>query len=461
MRDRGFAGALLVLAGGLCPDAWLATMPMRMVVLGCALVGLGMIGSAWLGLCRDAADRRVDLAHVRFTTFAWMLPLLPAKPLFSNDGWSYAAQGAMTQLGLSPYIWTPNILDGPLREAVDPMWRNTPTPYGPLPLQWGDLVASFTQHPWVLVICYRVLALLGIVMLAWAIPRLAEWSGVNPVLASALALGSPMMVANGMAGLHNDVVMVGLMAVALVVGIERGWMYGAVLGGLAAAVKAPGGVVCLGIVVGTVAAGAGPGRRILRAAQVGIVSVGTLAVVGLPGGLHLGWIGALSVPGEVQTPLSLTTMLGRLVGEVAILRGLGLVIALAGLLWLSFRTPTGARAEALRATVLGSGFLLVFSPTVHLWYLLWVLPLAAALRLSRPQAFIYLAVGIVAGIAAPMDSSLHGVYVLIVTGTALALIVAAIVLLTRSHRSRMESVAGVDHRLPSDAPRNHRSGSAA
>lgn len=445
MRDRGFAGALLVLAGGLCPDKWLTTMPMRMLVLSAALVGLGLIGSAWLGLCRDAADRRVDLATVRFTTFAWMIPLLPAKPLFSNDGWSYAAQGALTHMGLSPYIWAPNILDGPLREAVDPMWRNTPTPYGPLPLQFGDLAANFSQHPWVLVIFHRGFALVGIVMLAWAIPRLAEWSRVNPVLASALALGSPMMVANGVAGLHNDVVMLGLMAVALVVGIERGWLYGAVLGGLAAAVKVPGGVVCLGIVVGSVAVGAGPGQRLLRAVQVGVVSVGTLVVVGLPGGLNLGWIGALSVPGEVQTPLSVTTMIGRVIGEVSFMRGLGLAIAFVALLWLAFRTPTGVRACALQATVLGSGALMVFSPTVHLWYLLWVLPLAAALRLNRTQTFLYLAVGIIGGIAAPMDSSLHGIYVLIIQGTVLALIVAAIVLLTRSHRSRMESVAGVDH----------------
>ncbi|RYH06108.1 MAG: hypothetical protein EON57_06860, partial [Alphaproteobacteria bacterium] len=81
--------------GGLVPAEALGTMPMRMLVLACALVGFGLIGSAWLRLCRAAAEGRVDLTTVRFTTFSWMLPLLPAKPLFSNDGWSYAAQGAL------------------------------------------------------------------------------------------------------------------------------------------------------------------------------------------------------------------------------------------------------------------------------------------------------------------------------------------------------------------------------
>jgi hypothetical protein len=43
-----------------------------------------------------------------------------------------------------------------------------------------------------------------------------------------------------------------------------------------------------------------------------------------------------------------------------------------------------------------------------------------------------------------MDSSLHGVYVLITTGTVLGLVVAAVVLLTRSHRDQMEGVARGD-----------------
>ncbi|UUZ60713.1 hypothetical protein [Nocardioides sp. B-3] len=60
-------------------------------------------------------------------------------------------------------------------------------------------------------------------------------------------LCSPLMLAHGVGGLHNDLLMAGLMAAALVVGVERGWMWGAAVGGLAAAVKLPGGLVCIGI----------------------------------------------------------------------------------------------------------------------------------------------------------------------------------------------------------------------
>ncbi len=85
------------------------------------------------------------------------------------------------------------------------------------------------------------MALVGLALLAWAVPRLARWCGANPALSSCLVLASPLMVANGVAGLHNDLLMVGLMAAALVVARDHGWAAGAVLGGLAAGVKLPGG----------------------------------------------------------------------------------------------------------------------------------------------------------------------------------------------------------------------------
>ena len=49
------------------------------------------------------------------------------------------------------------------------------------------------------------IALIGLVLLAWAVPRLAAWTGVNPALSSAVVLASPLMLANGVGvyGLHS------------------------------------------------------------------------------------------------------------------------------------------------------------------------------------------------------------------------------------------------------------------
>lgn len=39
--------------------------------------------------------------------------------------------------GYNPYDVSPGVLSGDIVEAVDPMWMQTPAPYGPLPLAYG------------------------------------------------------------------------------------------------------------------------------------------------------------------------------------------------------------------------------------------------------------------------------------------------------------------------------------
>src|SRR3546814_20706877 len=64
--------------------------------------------SAGLTLVRHSAStqqagRDAALGTVRRATLVWSAPLMIAPPLFSRDGWSYAAQGMLTTLGVSPY----------------------------------------------------------------------------------------------------------------------------------------------------------------------------------------------------------------------------------------------------------------------------------------------------------------------------------------------------------------------
>ena len=108
----------------------------RMVSLGIVMLGLGLVASQWLSLCRHVAhasvlhseDREDALALVRHATLVWSAPLVLAPPLFSRDGWSYAAQGMLAKAGISPYEHGPSVLSGPIVEAVDPRWMETVTP---------------------------------------------------------------------------------------------------------------------------------------------------------------------------------------------------------------------------------------------------------------------------------------------------------------------------------------------
>ncbi|MFD1859280.1 hypothetical protein EHW97_02205 [Aeromicrobium camelliae] len=471
MLHRGFVGSCLILIGGLVVSplpgstplldleplaAIRSQMPGRMAGLVVVLGGLGLLATAWLSLCRSVADGPGDVAGIRSAraaAAAWSLPLLLAPPLFSRDGWSYAAQATMTYVGASPYQFGPNVLSGPILEAVDPRWMATVTPYGPLPLMAGAMFAAVVTGPWQLVIAHRLLALLGLALLAWALPRFAAWAGTNPALGSAAALASPLMLANGVGGLHNDLLMVGLMAAALVVAAERGWWYGAALGGLAAAVKLPGGLVCISVALVTLAAGVPWGDRVRRLVGVAAVSVGTLVALGVAGGLGVGWIDALSVPGTVNTPLSVPTVLGGALDATAgrllefpgatfleAFRTLGMLAALGFAAGVALRWPSGSRERALAATAAVTGVMVLLSPVVHLWYLLWIVPFATALRLHRVATIAVYGVGVVGGLAAPLDSSLHGAYVAIIMGCMTAAGMLALALLTPRARRRLDQI---------------------
>lgn len=475
MVARGVLGSVLVALGGLVVATLPASTPLlgldalvalrtteagRMLGLTVVMGGLGILAAQWLRLCRSTAagerDPDDDLALVRRVAVWWSVPLVLAPPLFSRDGWSYAAQGALVEAGVDPYAHGPGVLAGAVAEAVDPRWTDTPAPYGPVPLLLGGLGASVTSDPWLLVVGHRLLALVGLVLLAWAVPRLARWTGADPALASALVLVSPLTLAAGVAGLHNDLLMVGLMAAALVVGVERHWAAGAVLAGLAAAVKLPGGLVCVAVVVASLPAGA---ARLRRLAGVGLVSVGTLVGLSLAGGLGLGWLGALAVPTTVATPLSLTTVVGGLLdlggGAVGLpeatmldlTRTAGSVAAVVLTAVVVLRAPTGGRREALRALVVVLAATILLSPVVHLWYLLWVLPFAACLRLPRAGTAVVLVLSLVLGLASPLDSSLHGAYLAIVWGCLLLAGIAPMLLATRAGRDRVDRIAEA-HLLP-------------
>ncbi|MDQ4051521.1 MAG: polyprenol phosphomannose-dependent alpha 1,6 mannosyltransferase MptB [Actinomycetota bacterium] len=475
MLIRGFVGSVLVLLGGLVVSSLPPSTPLmhaellldlrgaevgRMAALSLILLGLGLLAGQWLSLCRHIAlaegeERDDALALVRHATVVWSVPLVLAPPLFSRDGWSYAAQGVLAHLGLSPYENGPAVLQGPVVQAVDPRWMETITPYGPVPLILGDLAAAQTGNPWLLVIGHRMVALVGLALLAWAVPRLAVWTGVNPALSSALVLASPLMLANGVGGLHNDLLMVGLMAAALVVGVERSWWAGALLGGVAAAVKVPGGMVCIAIALASVPVGARLVPRLRRLAAAAAVSVGGLVGLGVVTGLGVGWVHGLAVPGTVSTPLSVTTLVGGafdwtagLVGldlapatMLHVVRNVGTLVTAGVILWVTVRGETGDRSRALRHLAVMTAVTVLLGPVVHLWYLLWVVPFFAVLKLSRLAMAGLIAVCTIAGLVAPLDSSLHGAYLAIVLGSMLVACLLPILLLTARARVRIEKIA--------------------
>lgn len=359
----------------------------------------------------------------------WAAPLLLAPPLFSRDVYSYLAQGAMVDAHMDVYLHGPARLGGPLADEVAPMWRHTATPYGPVFLAVASGLSGLTEGriPAGL-IGMRVIALLGVALMAAALPRLARQGGADPAVAVWLGALNPLVLLHLVAGAHNDALMLGLLGVGLVLARGRWYLLGVVLVTLAALVKAP---AALGLAALVMMRGR-TGRVRTTAAALAVATATTAAVTALAG-TGYGWIAALRTPVSPQN-WSPTSVLGRATGTL--LHGLGsdlaplalpawraagllLTLAVVLFVWLRLRPgPVYALGLSLAAVA-------ALGPAIRPWYALWGLFLiAAAARSVLVQRRVAVASGMLALAVLPSgDPADTAQVVLAVCGGVLAVVV--------------------------------------
>ncbi|SBT45880.1 polyprenol phosphomannose-dependent alpha 1,6 mannosyltransferase MptB [Micromonospora narathiwatensis] len=355
--------------------------------------GLAMLLLAWwrVGVSVRAGDGPSG-RELATTAAWWAAPFALITPIFSGDVHSYLAQGAMTTAGLDAYQVGPSALGGPLTVNVPEIWQHTPAPYGPVFLQLAAAVTALTDGGvWAGIVGMRVLALLGVGLLAWSVPRLAGLCGVAPAAALWLGVLNPLVLLHLVGDAHNEAVMLGLMCVGLLLALRRRPTLGVVLITLAALVKAPAAVALAFVIpiwARHLAGRRGPLRAALRTVVVAAV---TSLVVTAATRTGFGWVRALDTPTHAHTWMSITTDLGWAAGNLlhrlnglAIehtvrafwLAGLVLAVGVNLVLW-----RRAARIGPVAALGLGLAVVVLAGPVVHPWYLLWALvPLAAAAR---------------------------------------------------------------------------------
>ncbi|MDQ4094184.1 MAG: polyprenol phosphomannose-dependent alpha 1,6 mannosyltransferase MptB [Actinomycetota bacterium] len=436
--------------------------------LAVAYTGMAMVVLAWLWLGALVAPGRARLIprlQLNRTMMMWAVPLLVAPPMFSRDVYSYLAQSAMANRGLDPYVLGPADalgVDHPLVRGIPTIWRNTGAPYGPLFLTLGRPIDSIAGDHVVLgTLLHRTLAVVGLVMIVWALPRLARRVGVSPVFALWLGVANPLVLFHLVSGVHNEALMIGLMLVGLELTLRQPAVSRTLLGGTAliaaaAQVKVPA-VVAVGFVTVWLARERGGRMRDLTsaAALVGAVAVATTVAIGLGTGLGFGWAAALDAPTAVRSWMSVATGLGRLAGLVGSGLGLGdhttavLVLArVAGLvaaagacllvLWHCWR----GNIEPLAGLGVALGALVFLGPVVHPWYLLWaVIPLAASASHPAFRSTATVVSAVVAVVVAPTGSDfLFRTWVLpSAIAAALATLIVPI-LLVRRHTPPLSGV---------------------
>jgi alpha-1,6-mannosyltransferase len=427
LRWTGFAAVVVLTAAAWVGVVGSALSGVATLSLAAGIAGAGVLVLSWLLLGRAvlAGRDRPTVHWLTRTLGLWVGPLLVAPPLFSADVFSYLAQGEIAARGLDPYAVGPveGLGVGSATVArVDVYWRDTPSPYGPLfgavqrliaQLAPGDPVAGVALH--------RLAEVLGLVLIVWAVPRLAA---ASPRTALWLGVLNPLVLWHLVAGVHNDSLMLGLMLTGTVVALQalgervdwRSFGSGVGLIALGAAVKLPA-LVALAVVGTALARRRGGTRRDFLLAGIGMIAAFALVAGTVSGltGLGLGWVQAIGTPGEVTSWMAPTTWFGLLARGVAAALGvpitptmIGLgavlcpVLTAGGVALVLHRQLRGRTGEAASlGTMLG--LVVVLSPVVQPWYLLWaVVPLAASRLRGRARTWSAGVVAVFAVLVPPL-----------------------------------------------------------
>jgi alpha-1,6-mannosyltransferase len=299
---------------------------------------------------------------------------------------------------------------------VSTIWRDTPTPYGPLFVVFSGLaVAAGSQL--IAVAAFRALAVASLILLAAVLPVLARRVGVPADRAMWLVLASPVVSIHLVGGGHNDATSLALLAAGLTLLARRTvstatLVAGGVLLGLAAAVKPNAGVVLPFAALlaaggpalfsplvgggggGRLPVGETPGRlwRTLglaepaglaqlarRGGTVMAAALATLALFSVGSGLGWGWITALSGANKAVNWTSPPTAVGITIdaigkwfglqwSAVPVVRTVALVLLAIALVTILWRTR---RVSPFYGAGLACTAVIFLAPIAHSWYLAW------------------------------------------------------------------------------------------
>ncbi len=449
----GFLGAALIAIGGVGAgstrqrDPLLESAHLSWLRFGHGVVvssillwlGVGLILAAWLWLGRRLIDGRgVSEYTLIASTGFWLAPLMCSVPLFSRDAYSYLAQGALLRDGFDPYSVGPIENPNPLLDDVSSVWTTTPAPYGPafiLIAKFVTLIAGDNVVPGTILL--RLCMLPGLALLIWAAPRVARHVGANGAVALWICVLNPLVIVHLMGGVHNEMLMIGLMMAGIALTFSRHHISGAALIAVAVAIKATA-MLALPFMVWVWMRHL-PGNRLRAFAVASAASITTLGVVfavlsGLAG-VGLGWLTALAGSARVINWLTIPTAVANLAnaiggaflpvsfyGVLDATRLIGMVVIAVTLplLWWRFRQTD---REALQGITWAMVVVVLFAPAALPWYYTWPLAVASALVQSRP------AIALIAGFSTWImvifkPDGAHGMYswlhVLLATACAVA-----------------------------------------
>ena len=361
--------------------------------LGIMLVylGIALLLGAWFETIRATrTGSGIPLRQLLLVLVAWAVPILLAPPLFSRDVYSYAAQGQMVSRGLNPYLHGPSVLgsgNASFLTLVDPLWRHATAPYGPAWERLSGWVVQLSGHRVVwAVVGFRLVAVLGLALVAWGIPALARAAGRDGTVAFAVAVLNPLVLLVLLGGAHNDALMLGLLVLGCVLAARRHPLAGLACCALAAEVKAPALLAVLFIGWAWWGGGQGTRQRLTKTLLAVCLTLAVMAAIGAAVGLGWRWVAALLGAGTVVSWLDPVTAIGLALahlahaagyhgGPGAFVRGsraIGLAVAAAVSLRMLIRPPgPQPGSEPVRALGWSIFAFVLLGPVIWPWYYAW------------------------------------------------------------------------------------------
>jgi alpha-1,6-mannosyltransferase len=404
---QGLAGSVAILIGSLgaggdliedpvlgnSPFSWVRYGHGQQLAQAVLYIGIALLVWAWVRLGREILDRTVAARGVLVTGLTWIAPMIIAPPTFTRDVFSYLGQGELSLRGLDPYSVGPSVLGDAIAANVHPFWQNTPAPYGPLFILLAKGVAAVIGEHLILgVILMRLVLMIGLLLLVLALPGLVRHLGGRLSVALWLMVASPMTVIHLVGGPHNDLLMVGLLAMGVLAVLERKHAAGIGLVTLAMAVKATAGVALPFLVWVWAARLEGTAtRRFVRAAaaSIGVFAV-VFAVCMAVAHVNFGWIGALKAPTLIVNWVNLPTGAGELAHSivnwfgnvsdqpfVTMFRFFGIVLLVVIFVRQWWKSRVGG-PEAVRRMAVTLLAVAILAPPTLPWYLTWGLAIFGA-----------------------------------------------------------------------------------
>lgn len=400
---QGFCGALMMFLGSI-GTGWIANgspMIRQPIVIALRTEGSGVTAAtvlltvgamllmrSWLRLGQRLGGWGPgSLRSVVIAVSAWSLPLLFAVPVFSRDVYAYTGQGRLMIENQNPYTVGISALNNWFSLGADPAWAEARTPYGPYFLWLARAVVGITDaQPDVSVLLFRLLAAVGVLLCTIFVPKLAELHSINGARALWIAVANPLFLISFIASAHNDALMVGLAVAGTYFAATRRHVAGVLLVTASIGIK-PITVILLPF-IGLMWAGASASwpRKLLFWAITAVTSFGVLALSGIPYGLGMGWVWAIMDPTPGYTGYAPSGFLGQQVeslGNVIGLPGAAMAdilrtamkwAAIGLVLLLMFR---GDSSRLVRRMALAFGAIVMLSPIIQPWYILWFIPFIA------------------------------------------------------------------------------------